>query len=477
MPNLYELMAYRIEQVFTSHNIPCKVDEARVTARLIRFEMRIALGYSISRVEGLAEEIALAVNASSVRVQRHGGSIIIEVARDGVSRQIGLAACLAKITAAPPNTALLGVDTTGEVLLLRIDSPDVAHILLAGTTGSGKTALLRTLLLTLAMFNRPGHLQLVLIDPKGKLAPLAALPHTWRGLGCISDPADAVLVLAGLVAEMERRDRAGSTLPRIVLVIDELADLMQSGGPAVGEHLLRLTQRGRESGIDVIAATQKPAAALVGSLVKANFPVRLVGSVVSTDDAKVASGVGGTGAERLLGRGDFLCIVKGDQIRFQAAYISASEIPALITAISASTRKRRTWSSGAVQAAIEEQAGQSGKLPALPVRRPATVAEALAPLFEAAGGPGGSGGWVGGNPHAPQNVTAGAKMTDAAAHPPTHPPTYPVSRRRARPPHQAHSPRRSLLCRRDLPRLGRIPHRRRSPTQQKTRLHYPVRLL
>jgi len=114
--------------------------------------------------------------------------------------------------------------------------------------------------------------------------------------------------------------------PRIVVVIDELADLLMTGGKAVQWALTRLTQRGREAGIHVIAATQKPTAAVLGPLVKANFPVRLVGRVTGVEDARTATGWSGTGAERLAGRGDFLAVAEGRVIRFQAAHVSAEEI-------------------------------------------------------------------------------------------------------------------------------------------------------
>jgi len=122
---------------------------------------------------------------------------------------------------------------------------------------------------------------------------------------------------------MERRV---SCTPRIVVVIDELADLLMTGGQAVQWALTRLTQRGREAGIHVVAATQKPTAAILGPLVKANFPVRLVGRVTSIEDARTATGWSGTGAERLMGRGDFIAVAEGRVMHFQAAHVSAEEI-------------------------------------------------------------------------------------------------------------------------------------------------------
>jgi S-DNA-T family DNA segregation ATPase FtsK/SpoIIIE len=194
------------------------------------------------------------------------------------------------------------------------------------------------------MHNHPGQLQIALIDPKGRgLGALAGLPHVWRAAGVARDPEEAVTLLTALVDEMRRRDAAARSLPRLVVAVDELADLLQTGGKPVVDALTRLTQRGREAGIHVVAATQRPSAALVGGLMKANFPVRLVGSVVSPEDAKVASGVAGSEAERLLGRGDFLLVAKGQMIRFQAAYAADDELAAIVARIREGGRRRRQW--------------------------------------------------------------------------------------------------------------------------------------
>jgi S-DNA-T family DNA segregation ATPase FtsK/SpoIIIE len=136
--------------------------------------------------------------------------------------------------------------------------------------------------------------------------------------------------LAYLVAEMERRDRERIQRPHIVIVIDELADVLQSCGPEVEGLLTRLVQRGRSAGLSVVACTQKPTARAVGTVMRANFPVRLVGRVTSPDDARVAAGIGGTGAEKLAGRGDFLLIAGGQMIRFQAAQAAARDLAVAI---------------------------------------------------------------------------------------------------------------------------------------------------
>jgi S-DNA-T family DNA segregation ATPase FtsK/SpoIIIE len=210
-------------------------------------------------------------------------------------------------------------------LLLRLPSPDVAHVLIAGTTGSGKTALARTIVASLALFNNQRALQLVLVDPKGRgFVPFEGLPHLL--VPVVTRTEEALAVLGRLVEEMERRDEEGRSEPRLVLVLDELADLVQVGGREMERVLVRLTQRGREAGIHLVACTQKPAAAVIGGLVKSNFPVRLVGSVPSPEDAKVATGLARTGAEKLLGQGDFLVVTKGQAMRMQAAYIGPQEV-------------------------------------------------------------------------------------------------------------------------------------------------------
>jgi S-DNA-T family DNA segregation ATPase FtsK/SpoIIIE len=229
-------------------------------------------------------------------------------------------------------TAVLGLDQDGVPLLLRLPSPNVAHVLIAGTTGSGKTALARTIVASLALHNSQRALQLVLVDPKGRgFAALEDLPHLLAPP--VSDVEEALAVLERLVAEMERRDEEGRAEPRLVLVLDELADLVQVGGRPMERQLTRLTQRGREAGIHLVACTQKPAAAVIGGLVKSNFPVRLVGSVASPEDAKVASGLARTGAEQLLGQGDFLVVAKGQVTRMQAAYAGQAELCRLAAAL------------------------------------------------------------------------------------------------------------------------------------------------
>lgn len=344
-----ELESDRIELVLSSHKAPARVTGGIVTPRAVQFHLTPACGTRINKVQALTDELALALGVSSVRVFRQGSSVHLEIPRDDARpvRLLSLMPRLASPDADPlsPGTAVLGLCDDGAPLLLRLPSPDVAHVLISGTTGSGKTALCRAIVLSLAATHRRSQMQFVLIDPKRQaFAPLANLPHLLRPI--VGDAATAAGALRDLVKLMEARGQgqggAGGSAawtPRIVLVLDELADLMQVGGKAFGENLTRLVQRGREAGMHVIACTQKPSSQVLGALIRANFPVRLVGRVVSPEDARVAAGVGGTGAEKLAGRGDFVAVAAGQVFRFQAAYVSVAEMEQVVAQMGSAPRR------------------------------------------------------------------------------------------------------------------------------------------
>jgi len=338
MQKVLHYQADRIELVLASHKVPGRVTGGKVTPRMVRYHLTTPLGVRVRQVASLAEELALSLGAQSCRVYRQDGQVQIEVPRsDGqVIRLQDVCNRLpvhkpgaGRPSTVPPVTAVLGLDGDGAPLLLCLPSPNVAHVLLAGTTGSGKTALARTMVASLATYNSQRQLQFVLVDPKGRgLMPFEGLPHLLGPVVTRVD--DVVPVLDRLVVEMEQRDLDRRSEPRVVIVLDELADLIQVGGRAVEAAVTRLTQRGREAGLHVVACTQKPAASAIGSLIKSNFPVRLVGSVASPEDAKVATGLAGTGAERLMGQGDFVVVAKGQVTRMQAAYIDEGQVRELV---------------------------------------------------------------------------------------------------------------------------------------------------
>jgi len=363
-----EFQADRIEAVLALHKVEARVTGGTVTPRWVRFRVLPAVGARISKIRGLSEELAAALDASSCRVARRGAAVAVEVPRDDPRPVRLLSLCRQLVDppdgvagggggGVPPVTAVLGLAEDGAPLLIRLPSPDVAHVLVAGTTGSGKTVLLQTMILSLAMTNPPhpprtggrggrlipysyqregrgGGLSIVLFDPKGHaFRPFEGLPHLARPV--IREVEEAIEALESLVRLMETRARPWSVDGRstVAVFIDELADLLMVGGKPAERALTRLTQRGREAGIHIVAATQKPTTAVLGPLVKANFPVRLAGRVTSAADARTATGWSSTGAERLMGRGDFLAVAEGRMIRFQAGHVSLEEIQEVVRRI------------------------------------------------------------------------------------------------------------------------------------------------
>ncbi len=328
-----EYQADRVEAVLSAHRAPGHVTGGTVGPRLIRFFLNPAPHTRFTAIKGLAEDLALAMQTPHLTIQRGKEGIVLEFSNPNPTL-VKLTTLLPEVMPLPPATALLGQTDAGMPLLARLSSPEVAHILVAGTTGSGKSALMRTIALSLAIGHRADTLRLMCLDPKGRtFGALAGAPHLARAP--IQETGEALEALRSLVRMMEQRDRRNETpernrqggTPRVVVMIDELADLIMQGGAALSEALTRLLQRGREAGIHVIAATQRPSSAVLTGLMRANFPLRLIGKVVSADDARVASGRAGTNAHLLNGRGDFLAVSGGDEpIRFQVAYISEKEL-------------------------------------------------------------------------------------------------------------------------------------------------------
>ncbi|MGD2144580.1 MAG: DNA translocase FtsK, partial [Anaerolineae bacterium] len=164
-----DFQADRIETVLRTHRISARVTGGTVTPRWVRFQVLPAVGTRISKIRGLSEELAAALNTSNCRVARRGAALDVEIPRDD-PQPVRLLPLYDQLDTdeIPPTTAILGLAGDGAPLLIRLPSPDVAHVLVAGTTGSGKTVLLRSIVLSLAMTNRPSEMTMLLVDPRGK---------------------------------------------------------------------------------------------------------------------------------------------------------------------------------------------------------------------------------------------------------------------------------------------------------------------
>lgn len=317
--------ADQIEALLSAHRLEALVIGVQVSPRWVRFLLQLGLGTKISSVQNLAEELALALSAPTVRIARCGGSLALEAPLPE-PEPVHLLAMLPDLPLLPPVTAVLGLSAEGEPYTLPLMAPEVTHALIAGATGCGKTELLRTLLLSLALYNRQAHLQLVLIDPKRRgLTPLNGLPHLLAPVA--TSPPEAQELLEIVLAEMERRDREGAApTPRIIIAIDEVGDLLAIADKEVERLLVRLAQRGREAGFHLLVSTQRPSADAVPGALKANLPARLIGRVASGQEALTAAGIPATNAELLIGSGDFVAVIGSQVTRFQAAYTGPVDI-------------------------------------------------------------------------------------------------------------------------------------------------------
>jgi S-DNA-T family DNA segregation ATPase FtsK/SpoIIIE len=355
-----EYQADRVEAVLAAHRTPGRVTGGTVGPRLIRFFLNPAPNIRFASIKRLADDLALAMQVPTLSVDRGKEGVILEFSNPN-PRPVTLLNLLPETMPMPLATAMLGLTDDGAPLLARLSAPEVAHILVSGTTGSGKSALLRTMAASLALTHTPSLLQILCIDPKGRAFPaFNGIPHLTRKP--IVDVPEALEALNSVVRVMESRDRRGETpvasrnaiasqndgvqgtsVPRIVIFIDELADLVMQGEAPFTDALTRLVQRGRQAGVHVIAATQHPSSAILSSVMRANFPLRLVGRVVSADDARVASGRAGTNAHLLSGRGDFLAVSGGENpIRFQVAYIDEKDLKQQMAMLSGTISPRAT---------------------------------------------------------------------------------------------------------------------------------------
>jgi S-DNA-T family DNA segregation ATPase FtsK/SpoIIIE len=306
--------------------MPVHVERAQVVDGWIRFDLTAAPGARLPAPRMLRHEAAAALGADDVHFTKAGEAFALEVPRPDVP-PIHLLALLDNLSAIPPLTACLGLASDGRPLLIRLPSREVGNVLVTGGAGAGKTELMRVLLLSLALANRQSQLQLALIDSRAHgLALLAGLPHLLAPAA--ASPAGAEALLDRLVAEIERREAARVTAPHIVAAIDDFPELLGVSGRNAKALLTHIVQRGREAGVSLVAGA-RPSPGL-GSLPRADFPVRLAGRVDNADQAREASGLSGSGAERLAGHGSFIAVANGQPIPFKAAWLPPGDWPALV---------------------------------------------------------------------------------------------------------------------------------------------------
>jgi S-DNA-T family DNA segregation ATPase FtsK/SpoIIIE len=361
------LTAGLIEKTLAEFGIPAKVVGFQVGPTVTQFAVEPGFvekvnseedikrqKVRVAQIAALSRDLALALSAPSLRIEapvpgRPYIGIEVPNTRSTVVRLRPILETEAFYKFGSPITIALGRDVSGQAVVA--DLASMPHLLIAGTTGSGKSVCIAALTTCLVMNNTPEDLRIVMIDPKMvELVRFNGLPHLY---GKVETELERILgVLRWTVSEMDRRyklleasrsrnidtynrkmrkKRDGGTLPRIVVMIDELADLMMSAPEQTEPALVRLAQMARATGIHMVVATQRPSTDVVTGLIKANFPARISFAVASSVDSRVI--LDSSGAESLLGRGDMLFLPPeaGSPIRAQGAMVTDQEIERLIT--------------------------------------------------------------------------------------------------------------------------------------------------
>ncbi|WP_420642267.1 FtsK/SpoIIIE domain-containing protein [Candidatus Leptofilum sp.] len=320
-----ELQSRQIERVFSTHQVPTRVAGGQVQTQSIRFDLQSHLESGLHRLRGLKRDLLSVLGVSDVSlVKDEVGQWRLDIVRPH-EPPVALLDLLPLLPDLPESTAVLGIDEEGAPLLLPFADPDITHALLVGVDGAGKTAMLRTMAVSLAMTNRQSKLQLLVIDPErpggpaDELAPLMYLPHLLSQV--IVEPTEALRTLQILVDEMHHRLKHQTLLPTIVTLIDNVEALFPASPTDLQAALAELLQRGAEAGIHLVLATSQPTAEWLSNVMRANLPLRLVGAVRDEAESLAGTAVVGAEAHSLLGEGDFLAVADGSQVHFQAAFI------------------------------------------------------------------------------------------------------------------------------------------------------------
>lgn len=353
----YELIhanAAKLERTFQSFGVKARVTQVHLGPAVTKYEVHPDVGVKVSKIVSLSDDLALALAAKDIRIEAPipGKSAIgIEVPNSEVA-MVSLREVLEATQNNKPESKLLiglGRDITGEAVLAELNK--MPHLLVAGSTGSGKSVCINGIITSILMRAKPHEVKLMMIDPKMvELNVYNGVPHLLAPV--VTEPKKASQALKKVVSEMERRydlfSHTGTRniegyndhvkrhnmeendkqplLPYIVVIVDELADLMMVASSDVEDSITRLAQMARAAGIHLIIATQRPSVDVITGVIKANIPSRIAFAVSSATDSRTILDMGG--AEKLLGRGDMLFLPVGASkpVRVQGAFLSDNEV-------------------------------------------------------------------------------------------------------------------------------------------------------
>ena len=360
--NAMRHQAQVIEETMNEFNIECQVVAINRGPVITCYELQIAPGVKLNKIVSLQDNLALALASSDIRIEAPipGKSAVgIEVPneeKDSVSfSEILDSPGFKKSTTTP---LALGKDVSGEIVVSSIDK--MPHLLIAGATGSGKSVCINTIITSILYRSRPDEVKLILIDPKVvELSVYNGIPHLL--IPVVTDPKKAAFALKWAVDEMEKRyklfaqekardmksynskmqeeNRLSEIMPKIVVIVDELADLMMVAANEIEDYIARLAQMARAAGIHMILATQRPSVDVITGTIKANIPSRIAFAVSSGVDSRTI--LDSNGAENLLGQGDMLFYPSfySKPRRLQGAFISDKEVESVINFIRESSNK------------------------------------------------------------------------------------------------------------------------------------------
>lgn len=350
--------AKKLEQTLQSFGVKAKVTQVHLGPAVTKYEILPDIGVKVSKIVNLQDDLALALAAKDIRMEAPipGKSAIgIEVPNSEVAL-VTLREVLETKEGGRPDALLqvaFGRDITGQAVLAELNK--MPHLLVAGSTGSGKSVCINGIIVSILMRTKPHEVKLMMIDPKMvELNVYNGIPHLLAPV--VTDARKASQALKKVVSEMERRydlfSHSGTRniegynahvkkvneqtaekhpkLPYIVVIVDELADLMMVASSDVEDSITRLAQMARAAGIHLIIATQRPSVDVITGVIKANIPSRIAFAVSSAIDSRTILDMGG--AERLLGRGDMLFLPAGatKPTRVQGAFLSDGEVEAIV---------------------------------------------------------------------------------------------------------------------------------------------------
>ena len=354
MDSEYEQTAKKLVDTLASFGVKTRIINIAKGPTVTRYELQPEIGVRVRSIRNLADDIALSLAAKGVRIEapipgKEAVGIEVPNKNTAVVSIRALVESNAFTSAKSKLTTCLGVDVAGNPVYCDISK--MPHMMIAGTTGSGKSVCINSLLVSILCKAKPDEVKLILIDPKKiELGVYNGIAHLL--VPVVSDPKNAAGALAWSVNEMERRfalieetgvrdikaynevalrDGTREVLPHIVIIIDELADLMMTARDTVESSIARIAQKARAAGMHLVIGTQRPSVDVITGLIKANVPSRIAFTVASQVDSRTIIDV--VGAEKLVGKGDMLYAPVGAMtpMRVQGAFVSDSEIESVIS--------------------------------------------------------------------------------------------------------------------------------------------------